>query len=66
MSLRGCPDVANIVRTTGTEDAKTVGSTFSISWLPGSAARRMYVGFVSQAKDVNEEAWPNMARGRAC
>ena len=55
MSLRGCPDVANIVRTgTVPEDAKAVGST-SISWLLG-AARRMYVGFVSQVKHPNEEA----------
>jgi len=33
------------------------------------AARRMYVGFVSQVpvKHPNEEAWLNMAaRGRAC
>ena len=65
MSLRGCPDVANIVRTGPVpEDAKAVGST-SLSWVPG-AIRRMYVGFVSQVKDANEEAWPNMARGRAC
>jgi len=54
MSLRGCPDVANIVRTgTAFEDAKTGGST-SMSWLQG-ATWRMYVGFVSQAGEGPSE-----------
>jgi hypothetical protein len=63
MSLRGCPDVANIVRTGLISEV--VGST-SLSLPCVLEARRMYVGFVSQEKDANEEAGPNMARGRAC
>jgi hypothetical protein len=66
MSLSGCPDVANIVRTgTVSEEAKVVGSTSPP--LPcAQEARRIYVGFVSQEKDAKEEAGPTMARGRAC
>jgi hypothetical protein len=66
MSLSGCPDVANIVRMgVVPEDAKDAEST-----LPSPPCapedRRMYVGFVSQENDANEEAWPSMARGSAC
>jgi hypothetical protein len=58
MSLSGCPDVANIVRT-------TVGSTPpSLACIP--EAMRRYVGFVSQEKDEYADAGPNMARGKAC
>lgn len=66
MSLSGCPDVANIVRMgVVPEDAKAVESTLP-SPPRASEDRRMYVGFVSQEKDANEDALPNMARGSAC
>ncbi len=66
MSLSGCPDVANIVRIVP-EEAKVSGSISpSLPCVQLEEARRMYVGFVSQEKDANEEAGPNMARGKAC
>ena len=56
MSLSGCPDVANIVRMgVAPEDDKAAESTLpSPSRTPED--RRMYVGFVSQEKDANEDA----------
>lgn len=63
MSLSGCPDVANIVRT-GDGDTSDGSTSPSLACIPG--AMRRYVGFVSQEKDEYEDAGPNMARGRAC
>jgi hypothetical protein len=57
MSLSGCPDVANIV---------SAGVSSSPSFPCKQGARRIYVGFVSQENDAYEDAWPNIARGRAC
>ena len=47
------------------EDGKAAGSTMPSSPC-ASEDRRMYVGFVSQENDENDDAWLNMARGRAC
>ena len=68
MSLSGCPEVANIVRTGVLPDgdmSESVEST-PLSQACTHGAMRRYVGFVSQEKDEYEDAGPNMERGRAC
>jgi hypothetical protein len=51
MSLSGCPDVANIVRTGVLLDGDTSAGSISPSLACVPGAMRRYVGFVSQEKD---------------
>lgn len=68
MSSRGWPEVARIVRAHESDFSAgdgPDGGIFSCS-CGGPGERRIYVGFVSQVKEENVAAGPNIMRGRGC
>lgn len=68
MSSRGWPEVARIVRAHESDFLAgdgVDGGMFSCS-CGFQGERRMYVGFVSQVKEENAAAGPNIMRGRGC